>query len=135
MTSPFLDQCISWSFAKILCQNYRATTMKKVPNESKLTYAINVFTVASWGIRIQKCHLFGVVNVNVHGLRDNLNFTSTLNAVLMGKLKCNYFYILLSLSVFYLLFCKIAPINFVKVIFDKYLETHCLKRRRHIYVP
>ena len=55
--------------------------MKKVPNEKKLIYAINIFIVASWCILFPhgsylkhkdklKFHFFGDVNVSVNGNRD-----------------------------------------------------------------
>ena len=78
-----------------------------------------------------KCHFFGDVNVNVHGKRDIL----TLKALLLEKLKCNYFLfycLLLFLFAFHTSkFCKIASINFVNVIITKNMVMHCFKRRRH----
>ena len=48
VTSPF-----KLALFQIFCKNYcrkttEATIMEKVPNESKLIYAINKFIVASW---------------------------------------------------------------------------------------
>ena len=70
--------------------------------------------------------LLGDVNVNAHGLRDILKFNSTLNAVLFGKLKCNYMcilYLIVYCSFLFAFhsskFCNIALINFVKVFFAK----------------
>ena len=55
--------------------------MERVPNKSKLIYAINIFIVASWcllfshGSHLNKktklnFHFFGDVNVSVNGNRD-----------------------------------------------------------------
>ena len=43
-----LNRCIARCFAKNYCpKTIEATILKKVPNESKLIYAINIFIVAT----------------------------------------------------------------------------------------
>ena len=55
--------------------------------------------------------LFSDVNVNVHGKRDILKVMPPLNELLLEKLKCNYFNILLSIAIFYLLFIHLSFIK------------------------
>ena len=63
-----LNQCISRFFGKNYCRKtIEATTVKKVPNEHKLIYAIYNFIVASW------CLLFS------YG--SHLNTTTHLNGI------------------------------------------------------
>ena len=135
VTSPFKSVCF-----QIFCKNYCRKTTKKVPNESKLIYTINIFIVASCYILFSygshyklKCHFFNDVYVSINGNCDILKFTSTLNAFYLRTINIIIviFYFILLFSFHPCKFCRIAPINFVIVFFTKNLKMHWFKRPRH----
>ena len=98
-----------------MSKTIEATILKKVPNESKLIYAINIFIVASrfllfsYGSNLNA--VFGDVNVSVYGNSDVLKFTFTFKCVLLENQKCNYFNHLLYIAALYLLS---IPVSFIK---------------------
>ena len=104
-------------YFQIFWQNYcrkiiEATTVKKVPNERKLIYAIYIFIVASWCLLCSYCsHLntttnlngiFGDVKFSVNGNREILKCMSTLNGTYLRTKIIIYFNILLYIAILYL---------------------------------
>ena len=90
-------------------QNYcrktiEATTVKKVPNERKLIYAIYNFVVASWYLLFSYC----CTTTNLNGIFGNVNFSEilkcmfTLNGTLLKTKITIHFYILLYIAILYL---------------------------------
>ena len=79
---------------------------------------------------------FGDGNVSVNENRDILKIFVRFKRVLLVNQRCNYFeyfnvYCYFLVALHPSKFCKIAPINFVMIIFTKHLEMHCFKWRRH----
>ena len=70
VTSPFKSMCFQIFWQRLLLQNNRSYSRKKVPNERKLIYAIYNLIVASW------CLLFS------YG--SHLNTTTNLNGIFFG---------------------------------------------------
>ena len=70
VTSPFKSMCFQIFLQRLLSQNNRSYSRKKVPNEHKLIYAIYNLIVASW------CLLFS------YG--SHLNTTTNLNDIFFG---------------------------------------------------
>ena len=95
-----IGRLVTWLFKskyfQTFCKNYccksiEATIMIKVPNESKLSYVINILIVVSWlsvvilwqSFKLKdklKCIFFGDVNVSINASHGILKFVSTLNA-------------------------------------------------------
>ena len=59
-----------------------------------------------------KCHLFGDINISINGNHDILKIHVQFKCVLLENQTCNYFDILLSIAIFYLLFIHVS---FVKL--------------------
>ena len=121
--SPFKSM-----YFQIFWQNYcrktiKDTTVKKVPNERILIYAIYNFIVASWCLLFSYCsHLntttnlngiFGDVNFSVIGNREILlkNCMFTLNGTYLRTKIIINFNILLYIAILYLL---PIPVNLLK---------------------
>ena len=95
-------------------QNYcrktiEATTVKKIPNERKLIYAIYNFIVASWCLLFSYCctttnlnGIFGDVNFSVNGNREILKCMFTLNGTYLRTKITIHFNILLYIAILYL---------------------------------
>ena len=120
-TSPFKSM-----YFQIFWQNYcrktiKATTVKKVPNERKLIYAIYNFIVAYWCLLFAYCsHLntttnligiFGNYNFSVNGNCEILKCMFTLNGTYVRTKIINYFNILLYIAILYL---TSFPVNLFK---------------------
>ena len=111
-------------YFQILCKNYcrktiEASVLKKVPNESKLIYAIYIFIVASWCMLFSyDIHLntktninvifFGDGNVSVNENCDILKFSFTLSMFYFGIKRTIILNILLYITIFYLLFIPVS---------------------------
>ena len=81
-------------YFQIFWQNYcrktiEDTTVKKVPNERKLIYAINNFIVASWCLLFSYCsHLNTTTNLN--GIFGDVNFSVNGNREILLKIYVHF---------------------------------------------
>ena len=81
-------------YFKVFWQNYcrktiEVTTVKKVPNERKLIYAIYNFIVASWCLLFSYCgHLNTMTNLN--GIFGGVNFSVKGNREILLKMYVHF---------------------------------------------
>ena len=117
-TSPFKSM-----YFQIFWQNYcrktvEATTVKKVPNDRKLIYAIYNFIAASWCLLFSYCctttnlnGIFGDVNFSANGNREILKCMFTLSGTYLRTKIIIYFNVLLYIAILHL---TSIPVNLFK---------------------
>ena len=111
-TSPFKSMYFQIFWRNYCRKTIEATTVKTVPNERKLIYAIYNFIVAYWCLLFSHCsHLntttnligiFGNFNFSVNGNCEILKCMFTLNGTYLRTIIINNFNILLIIAILYL---------------------------------